>query len=447
MKIKRFLDKDSRSAMAQVRAEMGGDAVILSSKNVNGQVELVAAMDFDEKAVEERLASSQEQASGFDLDLDATVSGRHNPAPDNSGTERTPGTPKAQYSGEFEYYPPVEPATAEVSVADVSVADASMTVPEPQPGSASASPTLIDLQRELGNLRGLLESELAQLSWKDMADRPSVKAALYNRLAKLGLSRAICGAIADKLPGQGDLEAHWRKALGMLTRRIQVMGDSMLNDGGIVALVGSTGVGKTTTIAKLAARFVMRHGTRQVALITTDCYRIGGQEQLETFANYLGIPMIVATDGNELRAALDQLSSRKLVLIDTAGMSQRDVRLYEQFATLKSVGYDIDAYVVLSATAQQGSLNEVVQVFGKQALSGAMITKVDESSSLGAVLDVVVKNDLTLGYVSTGQKVPEDIIPARSEYLVTKAVELMEMEARFAENKSGHGRENRPVAV
>jgi flagellar biosynthesis protein FlhF len=426
MKIKRFVDKDSRSAMAQVRAEMGGDAVILSSKNVNGQVELVAAMDFDEKAVEERLADSQDRSSSFDLDLDAAETTNHSAGqrqpvhgmPETGAGSAGESTPRA-----FEYDSAEEPV------------------------HSASSPTLVDLQRELGNLRGLLESELAQLSWKDMAGRPSVKAALYNRLTKLGLSRAICGAIADKLPAKGDLDAHWSKALGMLSRRVQVMGDSMLNDGGIVALVGSTGVGKTTTIAKLAARFVMRHGTKQVALITTDCYRIGGQEQLETFANYLGIPMIVATDGKQLKAALEQLSSRKLVLIDTAGMSQRDVRLYEQFATLTSVGYDIDTYVVLSATAQQGSLNEVVQVFGKKALSGAMITKVDESSSLGGVLDVVVKNDLTLGYVSTGQKVPEDIMPARADYLITKAVELMEMEARFAENKYNNGRENRPVAV
>jgi flagellar biosynthesis protein FlhF len=393
---------------------------------VNGQVELVAAMDFDEKAVEERLSNSQDHFSSFDLDLGAAE--KVNPSPGRSKSESgisvTEGEPSPKDSPRgFERYLPDESE------------------------HSSSSPTLVDLQRELGNLRGMLESELAHLSWKDMAGRPSVKAALYTRLTKLGLSRAICGAIADKLPAKGDLDTHWDKALGMLSRRVRVMGDSMLNEGGIVALVGSTGVGKTTTIAKLAARFVMRHGTKQVALITTDCYRIGGQEQLETFANYLGIPMIVATDGKQLKAALDQLSSRKLVLIDTAGMSQRDVRLYEQFATLTSVGYDIDTYVVLSATAQQGSLNEVVQVFGKKALSGAMITKVDESSSLGGVLDVVVKNDLQLGYVSTGQKVPEDIIPARAEYLITKAVELMEMEAQFAENNYNHGRENRPVAV
>jgi len=436
MKIKRFLDKDSRSAMARVRAEMGGDAVILSSKNVNGQVELVAAMDFDEKALDNHLDNSSDTAYGTGYEgvgLD-----------ENTGFEGDRLESHLMHS---------------LGATSLSAGSAGRSQQSSKQGQASQehlsqehmpqeqSPTLTDLQRELGNLRGMLESELAQLSWKDMADRPSVKAALYNRLSKLGLSRAICGAISDKLPAKGDLESHWKKALVMLARRLKVMGDSILNDGGIVALVGSTGVGKTTTIAKLAARFVMRHGTKQVALITTDCYRIGGQEQLETFANYLGIPMIVATDGPELKAALDQLSSRKMVLIDTAGMSQRDVRLYEQFATLKSVGYDIDAYVVLSATAQQGSLNEVVQVFGKQQLAGAMITKVDESSSLGAVLDVVVKNDLKLGYVSTGQKVPEDIMPARVEYLIAKAVELMEMEAQLTESKHNNDRNNRSVAV
>lgn len=436
MKIKRFLDKDSRSAMARVRAEMGGDAVILSSKNVNGQVELVAAMDFDEKALDDHLDSSSDTAYGAGFEGVGFNDGvRFEGDRLESHLMHSLGATSSPAGG------------AERSQKSIQQGQASQEYLSQEQVPQEQSPTLTDLQRELGNLRGMLESELAQLSWKDMADRPSVKAALYNRLSKLGLSRAICGAISDKLPAKGDLESHWKKALVMLARRLKVMGDSILNDGGIVALVGSTGVGKTTTIAKLAARFVMRHGTKQVALITTDCYRIGGQEQLETFANYLGIPMIVATDGPELKAALDQLSSRKMVLIDTAGMSQRDVRLYEQFATLKSVGYDIDAYVVLSATAQQGSLNEVVQVFGKQQLSGAMITKVDESSSLGAVLDVVVKNDLKLGYVSTGQKVPEDIIPARVEYLIAKAVELMELEAQLTESKHNNDRTTRSVAV
>ncbi len=212
------------------------------------------------------------------------------------------------------------------------------------------------------------------------------------------------------------------------SRLPEMAGDSLINKGGIVALMGSTGVGKTTTIAKLAARFVMRHGRKEIALVTTDCYRIGSQEQLQTFANYLEIPMVVATDAAQLKSALCQLSPRKLILIDTAGMSQRDLRLYKQFSTLNSVGYDIDTYVVLSATAQQAALHEVVDVFGAAALAGAIVTKVDESVSLGGILDVVIGNRLNLAYVSEGQKVPEDIVPARADYLLSKAVELVEQE-------------------
>ena len=309
MKIKRYLEKDSRTAMARIRAEMGSDAVILSNKRVNGLVELVAARDFDEAALADNFSS---QLSESEIEQEA--------------------------------------------------------------------PSLVELQRELEKLRGLVEGELSQMTLRDVADRPTVNATLYKRMSKLGVSRALCGSIVDRLPARRSLEDSWRSALSSLTGRIQVHEDGLSESNNIIALVGSTGVGKTTTIAKLAARSVLRHGGKQVALVTTDCYRIGGQEQLATFANYLGIPVVVATDAKQLEAALAKLAKKKLVLIDTAGMSQRDIRLYEQFQTLNSVGYDIETHVVLSATAQPSSLNEVVRVFGSDALTGAIITKLDEAT-------------------------------------------------------------------
>jgi len=363
MKIKRFHGKDSRSAMSKVREDLGTDAMILSNKNVNGQVEIVAGLDIDE---------------------------------------------------------------AELSAAEVAPSASLATAPV---GDDIDALTLSDLQRELGNLRGLLEGKLSQMAWRDMAGRPSAKAALHNRLVRLGLSRALCGVISDLMPASGDVEDFWSRALKMLGSKIAVaQSDALIHEGGIVALMGSTGVGKTTTVAKLAARFVLRYGCAEIALVTTDCYRIGGQEQLQTFADYLGIPMVVATDGAQLKSALDELSPRRLILIDTAGMSQRDIRLHEQFATLNSVGHKIDTYVVLSATAQQRALHEVVNVFGKNTLAGAMVTKVDESVGLGGVLDVAIKNRLKLAYVSDGQKVPEDISPADVDALVEVAVGLMDQD-------------------
>ncbi|MFT4613153.1 MAG: flagellar biosynthesis protein FlhF [Bacteroidia bacterium] len=364
MKIKRFLAKDSRSAMTQVRTELGSDAVILSNKNIGNQVEIVAAIDLDEAALEEGGA----------------------------------------------------------------LAPAIVAQPQTVPDVDGA--TLTGLQKELANLRSMIEGKLTQLSWQDMARGPSPKAALQARLAKLGLSRELCGLISDIIPVQEGLDECWNKALELLASRVSAaQEDSLIDEGGIVALMGATGVGKTTTIAKLAARCVQRHGRKQVALVTIDSYRIGGQEQLQTFADYLEIPMAVATDGPELRAALRKLSSRKLVLIDTAGMSQRDIRLYQQFSMLNSVGCDIDTYVVLPATAQLRALSEVVSVFRKSALAGAIVTKVDESVSLGGVLDVLLSSHLKLAYVTHGQKVPEDLTPASARSLVAMAAELTNSQA------------------
>lgn len=360
MKIKRFLERDSRTAMARARAELGVDAVILSNKTVDGQVELVAAIDLDEA----------------DFEHSETLAERR----------------REQGSG---------------------------------PAAVDAA-TLAGLQRELGYLRSMIEGKLSQLSWRDMAGMPSAKAALQARLAGLGLTAGLCAPMVDILPAQGDVDDYWQVVLQMLVSRLAVPeADALINKGGIVALMGATGVGKTTTIAKLAARAVLKRGRDDVALVTTDCYRVGGQEQLQIFAQYLGIPCVVATDNRELQSALAKLKSRRLVLIDTAGMSQRDPRLHQQYETLHSTGYDIDTYLVLAATAQLRTLRETVELFSSNELTGAIVTKVDEAVELGAMLEVLIERDLTLAYVCNGQQVPNDLSPAVAREFVDQAVALV----------------------
>lgn len=382
MKIKRFQEKDSRTAMARARAELGPDAVILSNKKVGGQVELVAAIDLDEAAFEhnETLAEHRREEGSGAAPVDAT--------------------------------------------------------------------TLADLQRELGFLRSMIEGKLSQLSWRDMAGQPSAKAGLQARLAGLGLTPSLCGPMVDILPAQGDVDDYWQVVLQMLTSRLMVPEeDRLLNKGGIVALMGTTGVGKTTTAAKLAARSVLKHGREHVALVTTDCYRVGGQEQLQIFAQYLGIPCVVATDGRELQDALAKLESRRLVLIDTAGMGQRDLRLYQQYRTLHSVGYDIDTYLVLSATAQLRTLRETIEVFGDNDLEGAIVTKVDEAGELGTVLEALIESDLSLAYVCSGQQVPNDLSPAVAKQFVDKAVALVSDDIAAAPERSAVERSLKSAAV
>ncbi len=222
----------------------------------------------------------------------------------------------------------------------------------------------------------------------------------------------------------------------------------------IVALVGATGVGKTTTVAKLAARYMLRHGANRVALVTTDSFRIGAHQQLRTYGKILGLPVYIANDADELRTTLEGLRDKDLVLIDTAGMSQRDLRLNEQFELLRQssrqLSSQIQSYAVLSTTTQRVALDETLRALEQVELSGCILTKTDETVALGEALSVVRRHRLPVAYVCDGQRVPEDIHPARAAKLVSQAVALMrryetelpeedEMAIAFAGKGAMHG--------
>jgi flagellar biosynthesis protein FlhF len=210
---------------------------------------------------------------------------------------------------------------------------------------------------------------------------------------------------------------------------VPVTDDDILTQGGVVALVGPTGVGKTTTVAKLAARYSLRHGSKRVALVTTDCYRIGAHEQLRTYGRILDVPVRVTSDETELRTVLQSLADKSLVLIDTAGMGQRDLRLSEHLALINSGLPRIRTYLVLGATAQMSGMEEIVSAFQGAKLTGCIATKVDETTRLGGLLSVVIDKHLPVAYLSDGQRVPEDLHPARAQDLVSRGVTLMQRAA------------------
>jgi flagellar biosynthesis protein FlhF len=240
----------------------------------------------------------------------------------------------------------------------------------------------------------------------------------------LGVKPGFAQALAAGLNPSAALEQAWEQALQGFARAIPTAPEDVINEGGMVALVGSTGVGKTTTVAKLAARYALRHGARKVALVTTDSYRIGAHEQLLTYGRILGVPVQVATDHAELQRSLRSLMDKHLVLIDTAGMSQRDMRLSEQFATLRQTGMPIRCCLVVSATAQGSIQEETIKAFRGIDLDGCILTKVDETASLGSALSVISEQQLPLAYVCDGQRVPEDLQPVRPLDLVRRAAEL-----------------------
>lgn len=390
MKIKRFVAPDMREALRSVRDELGPDAVVLSSRRSDEGAEIIVAIDYDETSVTEMTALSP------------------------------PVTP-LRGSGS------IDAALAETSAATQNMAESDNLPP------AQREPALGALGSELRKLRSALENQLRRLG----PEEPDpVHAHLLSRIEALGVGTTLATGIASRITRLGYApETAWTAARAALSERIPVTESDVVYSGGIMALIGPTGVGKTTTVAKLAARFALRYGRKHVALITTDTYRIGAQEQLLTFGEILGIAVESASNRVELGQLLQRHATKKLVLIDNAGLSQRDLRVAAQLADLECIPF-IKSYLVISCTTHAAGLDDVVSAFGRTRLQGCVLTKLDEAVSLGPVIETLTRHRIPLVYACDGQRIPEDIRPGFAEDLVGRAEALaQESAARFADEE------------
>lgn len=281
------------------------------------------------------------------------------------------------------------------------------------------------VMHELSSMRGMMEEHFAGLLWGDRQRRSPARAALTKHLFAAGFSAQLVQMMVDNLPDDVDnMEGGMEWVRSVLESNLPVMEDedALMERGGVFALMGPTGVGKTTTTAKLAARCVMRFGASKVALLTTDSYRIGGHEQLRIFGKILGVSVHAVKDGGDLQLALAELRNKHIVLIDTIGMSQRDRLVSDQIAMLCRAGQPVQRLLLLNATSHGDTLNEVVQAYQRapdqQPLAGCILTKLDEATNLGGVLDTVIRYKLPVHYVSTGQKVPENLYVATKKFLI-----------------------------
>jgi flagellar biosynthesis protein FlhF len=238
-----------------------------------------------------------------------------------------------------------------------------------------------------------------------------------------------------KLPSELSFSAARRFALATVARTIQVTGDRWLEKGGIVAFAGPAGAGKTTLLAKLAARWVLRHGPRRVAIISADAVRIGAHEQMHMLGRLLGVTTHNVFDVAELPELLFELRGCQFIMIDTAGASPRDPELARRLRLLNQMQASIETSLVLPASTQAGAIDEVVQRFELAKPSSCVITKVDEAVSLGGVLSALVRHKLPAAYMSDGQRVPEDLSPARSHVLVSRAVEIASHNGSVADDE------------
>jgi len=468
MQVKRFVADDMRSVMRIVKEEMGAEAVILSNRVVDGKIEILAARDYDEALINtaldkslveskpnsaaayyERAGAERElrlqQFASEKNELEATdtkskqskrldakllkhqerdiknAQRKENYAASSHGETLENDLLKA--SAEKTSAESLEQLVKAQILAQMQQQSEHQAAGLAQAQQAPLTDSMMKMRDELKSLRAMIENQQVLGEWSEIASKHPLRVSLYKRLTEMGLSQEVCKYLAKGLDSLTDVEQAMQAALKQLVHQLPIAGDDILNQGGVYAMVGPTGVGKTTTIAKLAARFAMQHGQRHVALISTDTYRIGAHEQLMTYGRLLGVPVHSANDTQELQQLLHKLHDKKLVLIDTAGMSQRDIGLSQQFAHLKHISSMIKPYLVLSANAQLSTLDEVIAAFKNANPAGCIITKLDEAASLGGVLSAVVKQNLPVAYVSNGQKVPEDIQPARAQELVNMMVE------------------------
>ncbi len=482
MNVKRYTARTTRDALALVRQALGEDAVILSTKPAAGGVEVLAmAPDgmrqaeaasrqsvssprpdervepaLDTTPVEddaERLSMSTLSFQDYvrdrmlkrrrvALESESRVATAIEAQAEEAPRRMAPEAPRRASAAARRLDVDVELPIDRVGVLEQRMGErAGASAARPGPVEA---PMLHDLSRsgdilapglaeggsarrdqeammsELRSMKGLIEERFGALAFMEKLQRQPAQARLTQKMLDCGFSPALIRKLADGLPADATDESAW--AAGVLERNLLTGdADAALEDvGGVYALVGATGVGKTTSTAKIAAAFATRYGAANLGLITLDAYRVGAHEQLRAYGRILGVPVHTAHDRASLEDLLDLLTAKKMVLIDTAGMAQRDARTRELLDMLSH--RSIQKLLVVNAASQGETIEDVVVAYRASACAGIVLSKLDEAVKLGPALDALIRHKLKVVGVANGQRVPEDWHRLSAHALVQRAL-------------------------
>lgn len=443
MKLKKFTAPTTREALQKLRAELGEDAIILSTKQTAAGTEVLAASSHDLDVVTEKPAQQTAPASWTRADRAQMAQ-----SAERQPTERAPTAAEKvaqQVAAQRDILIKRTPAPAPVLAPQPTPIAASrefvnddMLSDVAKRRSMAASESMAQentaVLEEIRQMRQLLKDQMAMMTWRDTLEKNPQRGELWNLLTQSGFSPLFARTVAEKVPsGLTDNQVQdW--VMNVLKKNLNVIpGDrDVVETGGTFALVGPTGVGKTTTTAKLAARCVVKYGADSLGLITTDSYRIGAQDQLRIYGKILGVQVYTAQTHADLLQLRNSMQRKRLILIDTVGMGQRDSRVAEQTKILTDS--HVKRILLLNATSQPETLDDVVRHYKSTGLSGAIVSKLDEAIKIGGVLDVVMRHKLALHYIATGQRVPEDLFPANPQVLVHRALRSRSGQAFQASN-------------
>ncbi|MCQ4256743.1 flagellar biosynthesis protein FlhF [Stutzerimonas stutzeri] len=397
MQVKRFFAADMRIAMKMIRDELGADAVITGNRRVAGGVELTAVLDYPMEPVAAKQPNAELEAEL--RKTQARIASAHAEV----------SAPARSAAGQDRQLSPEKPAAA----------------PAPTQNSSFDSSRAVEaMQSELQGLRELIEVQLGSIAWGHEQSRRPQQAGLWRRLQRIGLPAELSRALLEKVSTVSEPRQAWRMVLAYLAQSIKVTKVEPLDEGGVIALVGPAGAGKTTTLAKLAARYVLKHGPQSIALASMDNYRIGAQEQLKTLGRILDVPVIQIDPTQPLSKSLESVARKRLILVDTAGLPASDPMMRIQLEALAERGIRAKNYLVLPATSQSQVLKATWHHYRPCGLAGCILTKLDEAGSLGDVLGLTISQHLPIAYLADGPRIPDDLHLPRSHQLVSRAVSL-----------------------
>jgi flagellar biosynthesis protein FlhF len=415
MQVKRFFAADMRQAMKLVRDELGAEAAIIGNRRIAGGVELTAALDYKLSALAPRVPNIE-----LEDELRKTQSRIVSAQAELNNRSDSDGSVNRQLF-----------AGLPLGAADTQIEPTLEEPPRPyvQPQPAPAAPAggqraYESMRFELNGLRELLEVQLGSLAWNQLQGSRPAQANLWRRLQRVGLSGPLSRDLLDMIPDIEEPRQAWRMLLAHLARMIQVPEVEPLEEGGVIAMVGPAGMGKTTTLAKLAARYVLKYGAQNIALVSMDSFRIGAQEQLKTLGRILNVSVTHVDPGQSLAQALEPLLRKRVVLIDTAGLQASDPALRMQLESLAGRGIKARNYLVLATTSQKQVLTAAYHSYKRCGLSGCILTKLDETASLGEVLSLAISHELPVAYLTDGPRIPDDLHLPRRHQLVTRAVNV-----------------------
>lgn len=484
MNVRRFIAPTARDCLRKVKEALGPDAIVVSNKPVSGGVEIMAmtAEGFETLSRQTSPRDASSSSTQHSAPPAPSITPRQSPASpvaphpksnfiqavgakSEAGSINTTGSTETneddytvRLSGQARKQPLFHPSWQNqvaptvtpqperprlrplprsgegvLSGAEVQATLKSAILEEgtqklvQSPPSIQSQLQVSQLMGEMQTIKTLLERQLAGFAWGEMSREAPTRALALAEMLDAGFSGLLARKLCQEMPVDLNMEDARKWLKSAINRRLRTLGSDsdIIDRGGVYALVGPTGVGKTTTTAKLAARCVVRYGADKIALLTTDGYRIGAHEQLRIYGRILGVPVHVVRDGDDLRHTLADLRDKHMVLIDTVGMSQRDRMVAEQAAMLMRAG-EVNRLLLLNATSRGDTLDDVVRAYAGEDLAGVILSKVDETASIAPTLDAVVRHGLLLCYVANGQRVPEDLHLPNRQYLMHRAFKLPE---------------------